>query len=174
MTRLGPSNFGIEAVSGSKHFLFASCVGSMAEKLKQFASAAAAAALNLSRPNYFDNGRKGNWLALTDNIYLFEGENYELKKDLNSDLQLVRKEAVKKVIASMTIGKDVGALFPDVLKNIQTDDIELKKLVYLYLMNYATSHPELVVLAINTFCKVTGMISFAAFPNVPCHLGCFR
>lgn len=82
------------------------------------------------------------------------GEIYELRAELNSEVQLVRKEAVKKVIASMTIGKDVSSLFPDVLKNIQTDDIELKKLVYLYLMNYAKSQPELVVLAINTFCKV--------------------
>jgi vesicle coat complex subunit len=85
----------------------------------------------------------------------FAGEVYELRAELNSEIQLVRKEAVKKVIASMTIGKDVGSLFPDVLKNIQTDDIELKKLVYLYLMNYAKSQPELVILAINTFCKVS-------------------
>lgn len=55
----------------------------------------------------------------------------------------------------MTTGKDVSGLFPDVLKNVQTDDMELKKLVYLYLMNYAKSQPELVILAINTFCKVT-------------------
>ena len=66
----------------------------------------------------------------------------------------MRKEAVKKVIASMTNGKDVSSLFPDVLKNVQTDDLELKKLVYLYLMNYAKSQPELVILAINSICKV--------------------
>lgn len=74
---------------------------------------------------------------------------------MNSDLALARKEAVKKVIACMTTGKDVSGLFPDVLKNVQTDDMELKKLVYLYLMNYAKSQPELVILAINTFCKVS-------------------
>ncbi len=58
----------------------------------------------------------------------------------------------------MTVGKDVSALFPDVVKNMQTDDIELKKLVYLYLMNYAKTQPELVILAVNTFIKVS--ISF--------------
>lgn len=84
----------------------------------------------------------------------FVGEVYELRSELNADLHLVRKEAVKKVIASMTLGKDVSSLFPDVLKNVSTEDMEMKKLVYLYLMNYATSQPELVVLAINTFCKV--------------------
>jgi hypothetical protein len=30
-----------------------------------------------------------------------------------------------------------SGLFPDVLKNMQTDDLEQKKLVYLYLMNFA-------------------------------------
>ena len=53
----------------------------------------------------------------------------------------------------MTVGKDVSALFPDVLKNMQTEDLEQKKLVYLYLMNYAKTQPELVILAVNTFVK---------------------
>ena len=35
---------------------------------------------------------------------------------------------------SMTLGKDVSALFPDVLKNMSTGDLDQKKLVYLYLM----------------------------------------
>ena len=46
----------------------------------------------------------------------------------------LRKEAIQKTIMAMTLGKDVSALFPDVLKNIATSDIEQKKLVYLYLM----------------------------------------
>ena len=41
---------------------------------------------------------------------------------------------------SMTLGKDVSALFPDVLKNIATADLDQKKLVYLYLM---CVHPAL-------------------------------
>lgn len=36
---------------------------------------------------------------------------------------------------SMTLGKDVSSLFPDVLKNIATADLDQKKLVYLYLMS---------------------------------------
>lgn len=57
----------------------------------------------------------------------------------------------------MTVGKDVSGLFPDVLKNMQTEDLEQKKLVYLYLMNYAKTQPELVILAVNTFVKVSGV-----------------
>ena len=51
--------------------------------------------------------------------------------------------------------QDVSGLFPDVLKNMQTEDLEQKKLVYLYLMNYAKTQPELVILAVNTFVKDT-------------------
>jgi vesicle coat complex subunit len=72
---------------------------------------------------------------------------------LQSEKRDRKKEAVKKVIASMTVGKDVSALFPDVVNCMQTDNLELKKLVYLYLMNYAKSQPDLAILAVNTFVK---------------------
>jgi len=49
-------------------------------------------------------------------------------------LRCCRKEAIQKTIMAMTLGKDVSALFPDVLKNIATNDLDQKKLVYLYLM----------------------------------------
>ncbi|KAI0321322.1 clathrin binding protein [Amylostereum chailletii] len=82
-----------------------------------------------------------------------KGENFELRADLNSEYKDKRKDAIKRVIANMTVGKDVSGLFPDVLKNMQTEDIEQKKLVYLYLINYAKTQPELVILAVNTFVK---------------------
>jgi AP-1 complex subunit beta-1 len=36
---------------------------------------------------------------------------------------------------------------------MQTEDIEQKKLVYLYLINYAKTQPDLVILVVNTFVK---------------------
>ncbi|KAK3097948.1 hypothetical protein FSP39_014752 [Pinctada imbricata] len=93
---------------------------------------------------------------MTDSKYFTtskKGEIYELKVELQSDKKEKKKEAVKKVIASMTVGKDVSALFPDVVNCIQTDNLELKKLVYLYLMNYAKSQPDLAIMAVNTFVK---------------------
>lgn len=84
-----------------------------------------------------------------------KGEAYELKSGLVSQYKHERKDAIQRVIQAMTIGKDVLALFPDVLKNIATYDLEQKKLVYLYLMNYAKSNPELCILAVNTFVQDT-------------------
>lgn len=80
-----------------------------------------------------------------------KGEIHELKTDLNSTSRPKIKEAVKKVIANMTVGKDVSALFADVIKSMQTSDLELKKLIYLYIINYARSQPEKAILVVNSF-----------------------
>ncbi|OMO58604.1 hypothetical protein COLO4_34497 [Corchorus olitorius] len=82
-----------------------------------------------------------------------KGEIPELKEELNSPYKDKRKDAVKKVIAAMTVGKDVSSLFTDVVNCMQTENLELKKLVYLYLINYAKSQPDLAILAVNTFVK---------------------
>ena len=73
--------------------------------------------------------------------------------EINSPKNDKKMDAVKKVIANMTVGKDVSSLFTDVVNCIQTSNIELKKLVYLYLINYAKSQPESALLAVNTFVK---------------------
>jgi len=43
----------------------------------------------------------------------------------------------------------------DVINQMQTDDMELKKLVYLYLINYAKTQPDLAIMAVNTFVKAS-------------------
>jgi len=80
-----------------------------------------------------------------------KGEIPELQEELISPKEDKRKEAVKKVIAAMTVGKDVSMLFTDVLNCIQTNNLELKKLVYLYVINHAKLHPDRAILAVNTF-----------------------
>jgi len=59
----------------------------------------------------------------------------------------------------MTVGKDVSTLFPDIVQCMQTPNLELKKLIYLYLINYAKSEPELAILAVITFIKVRNHIT---------------
>lgn len=54
----------------------------------------------------------------------------------------------------MTRGKDVSMLFMDVVKNMETQSLQLKKLIYLYVMSYAKNHPDLAILGINSFRKV--------------------
>jgi AP-1 complex subunit beta-1 len=51
----------------------------------------------------------------------------------------------------MTVGKDVSSLFPDMINQMQTNNLEIKKLVYLYVINYSKSQPDLAVMGVNTF-----------------------
>ena len=81
------------------------------------------------------------------------GEIQSLREKLNSSRDDTRTEAVKRIVAAMTEGKDVSMLFTDVLKCMVTNKLELKKLVYLYLMNYSRSQPERAILVVNSFVK---------------------
>lgn len=58
---------------------------------------------------------------------------------------------------------------------MQTDNLELKKLVYLYLMNYAKSQPDMAIMAVNTFVKVSrnyvGERAWVFTAPSPLHLG---
>jgi len=74
----------------------------------------------------------------------------------------------------MTVGKDVSSVFTDVLKCITTPNLELKKLVYLYIMNYASSKADDAILAVNTFhqdCQDTNPLVRALAIRT---LGCLR
>ena len=81
----------------------------------------------------------------------------------NADASNTRKkrEVIKKCIAYMTLGIDVSRLFPDMIMACNTrggaagasQDLVIKKMVYLYLTNYAQSNSELTLLVINTLQK---------------------
>lgn len=55
-----------------------------------------------------------------------------------------------KVIAYMTLGIDVSRLFPEMMLAIETRDLVVKKMVYLYLCTYARQKPDLAIMCINT------------------------
>ena len=81
------------------------------------------------------------------------GENAELQEELASNDKDKKRDAVKKVIRDMTLGKDVSGLFSAVVNNMMTPNLEVRKLVYLYLINYAKTQPELAIMAVNGFVK---------------------
>ncbi|KAI5691731.1 Adaptin N terminal region [Leishmania braziliensis] len=83
------------------------------------------------------------------------GEIAELHNDLNGTDSYRKKAAVKRIIANMTMGRDVSYLFVDVVKLAPSTDLELKKLVYLYVLSTARLQPEKALLAVNTFLQDT-------------------
>ena len=86
---------------------------------------------------YFDNSQDPELSDLKDMLETFKIEE--------------QKEAMKIIIASMTLGKDVSVLFPYVVKCMITTNIELKKLIYLYIINYAKIKPDQAIAAVNAF-----------------------
>ena len=54
-----------------------------------------------------------------------------------------KKETLKKVVANMTIGhEDMSPLFPAIIECMALPVIEIKKMCYLFVMNYARLKPE--------------------------------
>lgn len=53
----------------------------------------------------------------------------------------------------MSRGKQVEALFPYVVKNVVVKNLQVKKLVYTYLIQFAERQPEEALLSINNFQK---------------------
>jgi vesicle coat complex subunit len=53
----------------------------------------------------------------------------------------------------MTLGIDVSRLFTEMMLVIETRDLVIKKMVYLFLCNYATDNPELAQMCTNTLTK---------------------
>ncbi|THU78633.1 Adaptor protein complex beta subunit [Dendrothele bispora CBS 962.96] len=62
-----------------------------------------------------------------------------------------RKTVLKKIVANITMGTDMSPLFPDVVQCLGTPLLEIKKMVYLFLVSYGRSKPDQIHLVIPNF-----------------------
>jgi len=94
---------------------------------------------------------------MSDAKYFQRGKIQELRTELNSDKKdskhTKKKVVMKKIVANMTMGNDMSPLFSDVIACMNIPVLEIKKMVYLYLINYARSKPDMALLAVNSFVK---------------------
>lgn len=74
-----------------------------------------------------------------------------IRKLLDSDSIQEKKDGMKRVIAQICKGVDMSSLFPDVVKNILIQSIELRKLVYYFIVHYAEERPNEALLSISAF-----------------------
>uniref|UniRef100_A0A669F6Z9 AP-3 complex subunit beta n=1 Tax=Oreochromis niloticus TaxID=8128 RepID=A0A669F6Z9_ORENI len=77
--------------------------------------------------------------------------NEDLKEMLESSKESLKLEAMKRIVGLIAKGKSASELFPAVVKNVASKNIELKKLVYVYLVRYAEEQQDLALLSISTF-----------------------
>jgi len=75
----------------------------------------------------------------------------DLREMLDSSKDSQKLDAMKRIIAMLAKGRDVSDLFPAVVKNVASKNIEVKKLVYVYLSRYAEEKQDLALLSISTF-----------------------
>eukprot|EP00300_Choanocystis_sp_HF-7_P040041 c6447_g1_i1.p1 GENE.c6447_g1_i1~~c6447_g1_i1.p1 ORF type:complete len:738 (-),score=203.98 c6447_g1_i1:33-2246(-) len=85
-----------------------------------------------------------------------KGEVNEIKMLLRNPATdkdpLKKKDVLKRVVLSMTMGIDMSELFPDMIMCCRTKDVVQKKMIYLYITNYAHAdgNRETALLAVNT------------------------
>uniref|UniRef100_E1BME2 AP-3 complex subunit beta n=2 Tax=Bos TaxID=9903 RepID=E1BME2_BOVIN len=75
----------------------------------------------------------------------------DLKAMLDTNKDSLKLEAMKRIVAMIARGKNASDLFPAVVKNVACKNIEVKKLVYVYLVRYAEEQQDLALLSISTF-----------------------
>ncbi|XP_059274101.1 AP-3 complex subunit beta-1 isoform X2 [Mustela nigripes] len=70
---------------------------------------------------------------------------------LESNKDSAKLDAMKRIVGMIAKGKNASELFPAVVKNVASKNIEIKKLVYVYLVRYAEEQQDLALLSISTF-----------------------
>ncbi|KAI6037663.1 adaptin N terminal region-domain-containing protein, partial [Pisolithus marmoratus] len=80
-----------------------------------------------------------------------DDKNIGRQLEFGSDRE--RLEAMKRLIALTSKGRNMSNYFPQVVKNVASQDLEIRKLVYIYLLRYAEHEPDLALLSINAFQK---------------------
>ena len=83
----------------------------------------------------------------------------DLKTMLDSSKESHKLEAMKRIIGMIARGRDCSDLFPAVVKNVVSKNIEIKKLVYVYLTRYAEEQQDLALLSISTFQRALKVIN---------------
>ncbi|KAJ3213551.1 hypothetical protein HDU67_002761 [Dinochytrium kinnereticum] len=90
-------------------------------------------------------------------LLLPSGKIQELRTELNSDKKdskhAKKKIVLKKIVANMTMGNDMSPLFNDVVACMNIPLLEVKKMIYLFLINYSKSKPDMARLAVNAFMR---------------------
>ncbi|KAI8927962.1 adaptin N terminal region-domain-containing protein [Entophlyctis helioformis] len=117
------------------------------------------------------NATTRGWPSLT-------GKVQELREDLALDKkdakQSRRRHALKKVVANMTMGNDMSPLFHDVLGCMNMPVLEIKKMVYLYLITYGKHKPDMALSAVGTLSRdamdenpLIRALALRTFGNIP-------
>ncbi|KAL8437814.1 hypothetical protein ACSSS7_000695 [Eimeria intestinalis] len=100
-------------------------------------------------------------VSASESGYFREGDAQaaEIRQQLSSPNTETKLTGLRRAIAAEAacgtgeFAEGPSLFFADVVKNLSTTDFELKRLVYLYLVQHAQEHPDLTLLSINGYQK---------------------
>ncbi|KAJ1825381.1 AP-3 complex subunit beta, partial [Coemansia sp. RSA 2599] len=75
----------------------------------------------------------------------------QVRKELSSGTDKEKVTGMKRLLAAVAKGHDASEYFADVVKNVASGNLEMRRLVYMYLLRYAEQEPDLALLSVNTF-----------------------
>ncbi|UJR37151.1 hypothetical protein I4U23_029861 [Adineta vaga] len=124
-------------------------------------SMSTSSSMNMQGATGFSSGTPGGGPSPSDeqpepasalSIFAIDYKKHEdIKQMLDSNKDNLKLDAMRRVIGMIAKGKDAADLFPAVVKNVVSKNMEIKKLVYVYLMRYAEEQQDLALLSIATF-----------------------
>ncbi|CCG82155.1 Putative uncharacterized protein [Taphrina deformans PYCC 5710] len=85
--------------------------------------------------------------------YADETRGADVGKLLEGRTDREKIDGMRRTIAISSKGIDMSSHFASVVKNVASSNLELRKLVYIYITRYAESQPDLALLSINTIQK---------------------
>ncbi|KAJ2871880.1 AP-3 complex subunit beta [Coemansia aciculifera] len=89
----------------------------------------------------------------------YDNAEYKLalvRKELGSGSDKDKLVAMKRLLAAVAKGYDASEYFADVVKNVASGNLEVRRLVYIYLLRYAEQEQDLALLSVNTFQRDLG------------------
>ena len=103
-------------------------------------------------------GGIGSMATIGGNAHYFDDtvSPSEIRENLDSNKEAENIKGLKWLLAMISKGQEVAEYFPDVVKNVVSKSVEIKKMVYIYLVHYAdynASCREIALLSINSFQK---------------------
>ncbi|KAI8972988.1 adaptin N terminal region-domain-containing protein [Pilobolus umbonatus] len=103
-----------------------------------------------------DNARELGFQSSESGAHYFDTSEEKMRniiRQLDAKNDREKLDGLKRLIAMISKGRDVSEFFPDVVKNVVSQNIEVRKLVYIFLLRYAEQEPDLALLSINSFQK---------------------
>ncbi|KAJ1730553.1 AP-3 complex subunit beta [Coemansia biformis] len=76
---------------------------------------------------------------------------WQVRRDLSAGSDKEKLAAMKRLLAVVARGLDASEHFADVVKNVASGSLEVRRLVYIYLLRYAEQEQDLALLSVNTF-----------------------